>query len=106
MNSKRSILLVAIFAALGLLLLIPVREARRAARESGQRSLLVQAERQLAAYRAQHGVYPDSLVGLRFEFYDGADASTLKRLVYKSDGQYYRLVTKSDWDGSEISVCH
>lgn len=105
MIQKRSLLIAAAVAAIGLLLLIPLREAMRLAKESGQRSLLIQAERQLAAYHADHGEYPESLEDFRFEFHDGADASTLERLEYRTDGQYYRIVTKSDWDGSEMSVC-
>jgi type II secretory pathway pseudopilin PulG len=88
-----------------LALYMPVREASRAARESGQRSLIAQAERQLAAYYAAHGRYPDSLKGMQFTFADGADAATLDRIKYHTDGTYYRIVTTSDFDGAEISVC-
>jgi hypothetical protein len=84
----------------------PIRESMRLATESGQQSLLVQAEQHLADYRAAHGEYPESLADFTFVFSDGADAATLERIEYKTDGKYYRLVTKSDWDGSEISVCH
>jgi type II secretory pathway pseudopilin PulG len=82
-----------------------VRGAQRAARESGQRSLLVQIERQLAAHHATHGRYPDSLEAMKFTFSDGAGATTLDRIQYHTDGKYYRLVTASDFDGDEISVC-
>jgi hypothetical protein len=92
--------------ATALVLYVPMREARRAARESGQRSLLVQAERQLAAHKARHGRYPQSLEGMHFRFFDGADAETLARLEYRTDGKYYRIVTASEFDGREISVCH
>ena len=88
------------------LFLVTFRDAAKAARESGQRSLLLQAERKLSAYHAEHGAYPESLAEFAFQFHDGADSSTLGRIEYRTDGKYYRLVTKSDWDGSEISVCH
>ncbi len=88
-----------------LILYLPLREARRAARESGQRSLIVQVEQQLAAYNAVHGRYPDTLEGMQFTFGDGADAATLERIEYHTDGTYYRIVTASDFDGDEISVC-
>jgi type II secretory pathway pseudopilin PulG len=88
-----------------LVLYLPVRGARRAAQESAQRSLIVQVEQQLAAYNAVHGRYPDSLKGMQFTFSDGADAATLERIEYHTDGTYYRIVTASDFDGDEISVC-
>jgi type II secretory pathway pseudopilin PulG len=80
----------------------PTRGARRAAIESGQRSLLVQAERQLEQHYALHGRYPDSLDGMQFTYSDGADAETLERLEYWTDGETYRIATASDFDGSEI----
>jgi hypothetical protein len=83
-----------------------VREARRCAVESKQRSLMSQAEWQLAEYHQQHGRYPDTLDGLNFIYSDGGDASTLATLKYQTDDSYYRIVAKSVWDGTEISVCH
>jgi len=88
-----------------LVMYVPFREAQRVARESGQRSLIIQMERQLAAYYANHGRYPESLKGMQFTFSDGADATTLDRIEYHTDGTYYRIVTTSDFDGREISVC-
>jgi hypothetical protein len=88
-----------------LALYLPVRGAQRAARESGQRSLITQAERHLMLYYTVHDRYPDSLKGFQFTFTDGADVATLARIKYYSDGAYYRIVTPSDFDGSEISVC-
>ena len=85
---------------------VRIWEAAMLARESRQRSLLVQAERQLAAYHAEHGAYPESLAEFAFQFDDGANASMLERLDYRTDGEYYRIVTKSEYDGSEMSVCH
>jgi hypothetical protein len=105
MALKRRVCWAAAAAALGLLLIVPMRDARKAAVESGQRSLLSQAERQLEAYHASHGAYPASLEGLKFHLGDGADATTLNRIEYRTDGKYYRLETKSEWDGSAISVC-
>ena len=87
------------------LMYVPVRDARRAARESGQRALLVEIERQLAAHHDVHGQYPESLDGMQFTYSDGADAETLKRIRYFTDGTYYRLVTRGDSTGKEISVC-
>jgi competence protein ComGC len=93
---------VAIIAAL---LYFPMQEARRAVVESGQRSLLLQIEQRLTAYNVEHERYPESLSDMKFTYHDGADADTLKRIEYHTDGQYYRLVTPSDFDGREISVC-
>ena len=67
--------------------------------------MLVQAEELLSDYYAAHGQYPDTLQGMTFNFSDGANDETLGRLEYFTDGAHYRLVTKSDFDGSEISVC-
>jgi hypothetical protein len=87
------------------LLYMPVSEARRAARESAQRSLIAEAERQLVAHFAAHGRYPESLEGMQFTFSDGGDSSMLERIEYHTDGQHYRLVTASEFDGAEISAC-
>ena len=56
-------------------------------------------------YYGVHDRYPESLEGMRFTFSDGADAQTLERIEYHTDGSHYRLVTPSDFDGSEIRVC-
>jgi competence protein ComGC len=106
---KRTLAIVVLLslALVALLGVVPaVQDARRAAAESGLRSLLVQAEQQLAAYHAKHGEYPESLAGFKFVFDEGTDAATLERMTYRTDGKYYRLVIASDWDGSELSVCH
>jgi hypothetical protein len=100
-----------ILSALALVLitagvLSELQHASHLARESGQRSLLKQAEQKLAAYHAEHGKYPDSLAGFQFLFDDGAKASMLERFEYRTDGKYYRIVTKSEFDESELSVCH
>jgi hypothetical protein len=101
----------AILTALALVLITAwvlgeFRNASNLARESGQRSLLKQAEQQLSAYHAEHGTYPNSLASFRFLFDDGANASMLEQFEYRTDGKYYRIVTKSEYDGSELSVCH
>lgn len=100
-NSLAAVALTLIVVAFG----FAVREAAKAARESGQRSLLLQAERQLARYYAEHDRYPESLAEFRFQFHDGGNRSTLDRIEYLTDGAHYRIVTQSDWDGSEISRC-
>jgi type II secretory pathway pseudopilin PulG len=102
---KRRLTWLAVGIATVLALYVPISAAQRATVESGQRSLIAQAERQLAAHYAVHGRYPDSLKGMNFVFSDGADAHTLERLKYSTDGQYYRIVTTSDFDGKEISAC-
>jgi len=81
-----------------------VRGAWRAAAESGQRSLIAQAERQLMLHYAVHSRYPDSLDGMHFKFSDGADAATLSRVDYHTDGESYWIETPSDFDGSTIRV--
>jgi hypothetical protein len=103
--SKRRLMWLAAGLLTALVMYLPFREAQRAARESGQRSLIVQAERQLTAHYAVHGRYPDSLDDMQFTFTDGADAATLDRIEYHTDGTYYRMVTASDFDGREISAC-
>ena len=102
---KRRLMWLGAGVLMALLLYASMRGALRAARESGQRSLIVQVERQLTAYYAVHGRYPNSLEGMQFTFGDGADAATLDRIEYHTDGSYYRIVTASDFDGDEISVC-
>jgi hypothetical protein len=87
------------------LLYMPVSEARRAARESAQRSLVAEAERKLAAHFDAHGRYPDSLEGMQFTFGDGGESSMLERIEYHTDGTHYRIMTVSYFDGKEISVC-
>jgi hypothetical protein len=106
MPHRKTILTALALALIASFVSVTFWGAAKATRESGQRSLLMQAERKLAAYHAEHGAYPDSLAGFRFQFHEGANATTLARLEYRTDGKYYRIVTKSDWDGSELSVCH
>ena len=102
---KRRLTWLAVGIATVLMLYLPILATQQATVESGQRSLIAQAELQLAAHYAEHGRYPDSLKGMNFVFNDGADADTLERLKYSTDGQYYRIVTTSDFHGKEISVC-
>jgi hypothetical protein len=102
---KRAVVWFVAGIATVVVMYLPVREARRCAVESGQQSLLAQTEDQLSNFYVSHRRYPDSLENMHFEFHDGADEATLERLEYFTDGQHYRLVTKSDFDGSEISVC-
>lgn len=101
-----SIVLAALLAAAGVGVIVALSGAVRAAKESPQRAVMVEAERLLEAYYQEHGRYPDSLDELTFKFGGDGDASRLALLEYKSDGAYYRIVTKSVWDGSELTVCH
>jgi type II secretory pathway pseudopilin PulG len=105
MRHWKNIVAGAALTLIAVSLAFAVRGAAKAARESGQRSLLQQAEQQLSRYYAEHGAYPESLAGFNFRFHDGSNQSTLDRFKYLTDGAHYRLVTPSDWDGSEISRC-
>jgi len=76
------------------------REASRAATDSAQRALMLEATQQLEIYKKRHGRYPKSLEPLTFTYPDGGDSSTLATLEYESDGNHYSIVVKGKYDGT------
>lgn len=106
MSSKHAAVMASIIIALlvGILVAREFAAARRAAKESAQRALLVEATQLLTEYHQEHGEYPDSLEGLAFTYPDGGDVSLLSQLEYVSDGKGYSLTTVGASTGEKLKV--
>jgi type II secretory pathway pseudopilin PulG len=98
------ITLIVVALLVGILVAGEFRNARRAAEESAQRALLIEATQLLANYIQKHGKYPESLKELAFTYPDGGDDSLLSKFKYESDGKRYSLTTVGTSTGKELKI--
>jgi hypothetical protein len=104
-RTRFAFLAIVIGAVIGLGLALALRGAWKAARESPQHAVLVEAEQLLNNYHAVNGHYPETLEELPFKFAGDGQPETLKLFTYQSDGEHYALVTHSVATGEEMKSC-